>query len=168
MIKNVLTLVAATIAMIGCATPYTPPTSGPTAKLILSVATQTAAPMQSYNLVIATKNSEGCGELSGLIKPDFFDKDKVVTIVGDRDIFFSMGRSWGTLNCDGKLSLFHAKKDHEYTLNLDLLGQLCIASIIEKSPNGTLTPITPARAFKSSIGGRTICESRDKIAGPTM
>jgi hypothetical protein len=168
MMKNAFALIAVTIALIGCATPYAPPTSGPTAQLILSVATQTVAPMQTYGLLIAPKNNEGCGELSGLIKPESFDKDKVVTIEGDRDILFHIGRSWGTLNCSNIFSQFHAKKDHEYTLNLDLMGQMCVVSIVEKSPDGTLTPIKPARAFKSSIGGHTLCDSRDKITGPTM
>lgn len=168
MMKNAFALFAATVAMIGCATPYVPPTSGPTAKLVLSVSTKTVAPKQNYGIALATKNDDGCGKPIGVISPESFDKDKIETIAGDRDILFRVWRSWGLIFCDNIFSQFHAKKDHEYTLNLDIVGPMCVVSIIEKSPNGTLTPIKPARAFKSSIGGGTLCESRDKIIGPTM
>jgi hypothetical protein len=171
MLKNALTLMIATTALFGCATPYTPPTSGPTAKLTLSAASQTAN-TDNYFISIAPKNADGCGELTKPIQPESFAKDTTVTIAGDRDILFSIGRSWGQVFCGNIFSQFHAKKDNEYILNLDMLGRMCLVSIVEKSPNGVLTPIKPIRAYTSKIGhisgGAVLCESKDKITGPAM
>lgn len=170
MIKNVMTLVAATIAMIGCASPYVTPASGPTATLILPVSTQKWDPSNNFNhgVRIATKNSNGCGELPKAINPDTFEKDLTVTIAADRDILFSVWRSWGSVFCSNIFSQFHANKDHEYMLNLDMAGRYCVVSIIDKNPNGTITTIKPTRAYVSKIGGNAICDSKDKITGYAM
>jgi hypothetical protein len=171
MLKNALTLMIATTALFGCATPYTPPTSGPTAKLTLSTASKTAS-TDNYFIAIAPKNADGCGELAKPIRPDSYAKDMTVTIAGDRDILFEVGRSWGQVFCANIFSQFHAKKDYEYILNLDIVGRMCLISIIEKSPNDVLTPIKPTRAYTSSMGaitgGPVLCESKDKITGPAM
>lgn len=171
MLKNALTLMVATTALFGCATKYAPPTSGPTAKLTLSAASQTAF-TNNYYIAIAPKNADGCGELAKGVHPDSFAKDMTVTIAGDRDILFEVGRSWGQVFCANIFSQFHAKKDYEYILNLDIAGRMCVVSIIERSPNDVLTPIKPTRAYTSSMGaisgGKVLCESKDKITGPAM
>jgi hypothetical protein len=163
MFSKLFTLLAVTLALLGCSSTQEAPvvqrTSGSFTSLTFPVVSDQ---WENGKVQLATNNKRGCGEFSNNILPAIFENDFTLDIEGGQDIFFHISRSEQNLECK-EVGFFYATQGNAYTLSLNIKNQQCVISLTEKTPDGALNKINTYPAYASRVDGIKVCRNKDLL-----
>jgi hypothetical protein len=161
MSNKVFTVLLAAIVVAGCSSAPPPVVRKPGSFTSITFPVMTDL-WADGKVQLATKNKNGCGELSDNIIPATFESDLAFEIEGNRDFFFRVARTDAQGVCD-KVGIFYAAKGNEYTFNLSTKNNQCEISLTEKTPNGIQKAIKSYPAHVSAVDGKKVCENKDRL-----
>ncbi|WP_226646279.1 hypothetical protein [Microbulbifer variabilis] len=147
------------------APPYTPPTDGPIAKLIIPSSTSSyrfIGGVTSRNLRFAVDNGNNCSIFGKPVIAKDGAQATEIKIPGNKTIFVKTEYSFGNSTCTPSVS-FESEIDKVYTVIPTHHGKYCSLSIFTEADNKEPIPVKLETAYVDSWSGLKVCTDKKNI-----
>lgn len=168
---KLIPIVSTILFATACTSTYTPTTSKEQATLTVPKIDnrwQFFGGFSGGDVMISTKNPDGCGELQKISKEKIGEQDITVQIPANQDIFIGAREAFGNLHCNVEGS-FKPEAGKHYVLTFRTIANMCGIMIFDKDSNSGLKPVKLSKTYLSTWDGLKICSTREQMCkGKTL